>query len=550
MEVPVHGGTPPVPLELTVTIAGRTRSWALEGSALRVGRSPTCEIALADPTVSKDHGEFVLENGCWFVRDLGSRNGTRVNGVEVRGLVEVRDGDVVEFGKIEVRVGGAGVAGETRFSESPGIGSSVRAGARDLLGRAMARGSEEAKLLGLLAEAGQMLVLPRPIHETCEEVLQLVERAVPASRLVILLREARGAEPVQVAVRHRGVPTREPLALSRTILDAVLDECTSVVTRDATQDPRFREHQSVWAQSIHSAIAVPLFDNEKVLGALYVDTTDPCVQYDDEHLEVLTVLANMAAVKITNARLLESEATRRRMAQELATAARIQRSLLPDPPTVAGVKCVARCETCHEVGGDLYDLHVRSDGRLVLVLGDVSGKGMGAALLMSSTLSSARVLYDTCHDPAELVARLDDVLHRSSDGSRFVTLFVGCLDPATGVLHYCNAGHNPPWIVGAKGLRSLPATGIPVGMLGDSPYATAEETLAPGETLALYSDGIPEALHGEEFFGEDRLVSGLQQAATAPALDEALDAVLADVAAFAGETPRADDITLVLVRRV
>ena len=536
-------------LQLTATVEGQRQSWALDGQILRVGRSSRSEIPLPDATVSKEHAEFVREGERWIVRDLGSRNGTRVNGAEVRDAVPVRDGDVIEFGKVEVRVGRAGMPAGTRFSESPGLGSSMRAGARDLRSRAATRGSEGARLVGLLAEAGQMLVLLRPIQETCEEVLRVVERAVPARRLVILLREVPGAEPVQIAVRHLGVPTREPLALSRTILNAVLDDCISIVTRDAAQDPRVQAQQSVMAQSIHSAMAVPLFDNEKVLGALYADTTDPRVQYGDEHLEVLTVLANMAAVKITNARLLESEAARQRMAQELATAVQIQRSLLSEPPAVAGVACVARLETCYEVGGDLYDLHLRPDGHLVVVVGDVSGKGMGAALLMSSILSSARVLYDDCHDPAELVTRLNAVLHRSTDSSRFVTLFVGCLDPAGGALHYCNAGHDPPLIVSAGGLRRLEATGIPVGILGDYPYTAASATLAPGETLALYSDGIPEALCGQEFFGNERLAEALRVAAITPALDEAARSVLADVEAFAAGTPRADDITLVLVRR-
>jgi sigma-B regulation protein RsbU (phosphoserine phosphatase) len=168
---------------------------------------------------------------------------------------------------------------------------------------------------------------------------------------------------------------------------------------------------------------------------------------------------------------------------------------------------------------------------------------------MSSILSSARVLYDDCHDPAELVTRLNAVLHRSTDSSRFVTLFVGCLDPAGGALHYCNAGHDPPLIVSAGGLRRLEATGIPVGILGDYPYTAASATLAPGETLALYSDGIPEALCGQEFFGNERLAEALRVAAITPALDEAARSVLAEVESFAAGTPRADDITLVLVRR-
>lgn len=536
-------------LRIVTQLEGQRLEWALSGESLRVGRSSRNEVALADATVSKDHAVLALEGGHWRVRDLGSRNGTRLNGNEVRESSPLSPGDVLEFGKVEVRVLDDRPVEHTRFSDSPGLGSSLRAGARELLDRAAARGTDTARLVTLLAEAGQMLVLPRPIAETCEQVLGLVERAVPARRLVLLLRERPGEPPVQVAVRHLGVPMREPLALSNTILATVLDECASLVVRDATLDPRFQAQQSVVAQSIRSAMVVPLLDGERVLGVLYVDTTDARVRYTDEHLEILTVLANMAAVKISNARLLEHEAARQRMTQELATATRIQRSLLVEPPRLPGVSCVARIETCLEVGGDLYDFHVRDDGRMVVVVGDVSGKGMGAALLMSSTLSSARVLYDTCHDPAELVTRLNDVLQRSTDPGRFVTLFVGCLDPASGELHYCNAGHNPPYVLGGGPPRPLDATGIPVGMMERYPYTAAMAVVGAGETLALYTDGIPEAMRGLELFGDERMLACLGEVERAADLEQASRSLLAQVDTFAADTPRADDITLVLVRR-
>src|SRR5262249_7236997 len=173
----------------------------------------------------------------------------------------------------------------------------------------------------------------------------------------------------------RGGSARQPLAISHAILDTVLNECASVITADAAHDPRFAARESIIAQAIHSAMAVPLFDNERVLGVLYADTSDFTVQYGQEQLEILTLLANMAAVKITNARLLEAEQSRLRMTQELATATRIQRALLPEAPeSLPGWECVARLVTCFEVGGDLFDFHLRPDGRLLFLVGDVSGK--------------------------------------------------------------------------------------------------------------------------------------------------------------------------------
>ena len=146
-------------------------------------------------------------------------------------------------------------------------------------------------------------------------------------------------------------------------------------------------------------MAVPLFDNERVLGVLYADSVDPTVGFGREQLEVLTLLANMAAVKITNVRLLEAEQASRQLAQQLETAVTIQRNLLPKrPPVLAGWQFDAYLESCYAVGGDLFDFHRLPDGRLLFLIGDVSGKGLGAALVMSSFLSAARVLYGSCAD--------------------------------------------------------------------------------------------------------------------------------------------------------
>jgi phosphoserine phosphatase RsbU/P len=540
-----------MPLLLSGTVAGQAVSWPLDADVLGVGRSSRHPVHLPDATVSKDHAEIAREGAEWQIRDLGSRNGTRVNGTPAATATPLRPGDVVEIGSVVLRVSAGETIEPTRFSPSPRLGSTMRLAAQDFLGRPAAPDGDAAmRLVRLLAEAGRVLVLPRPLDETCEEILQFVERAVPAGRLVILLRGEDGGDPVQIAARYRGVSAHEPLALSRTILATVLDECTSVVIRDARLDPRFQAQHSIVSQGTHSAVAVPLFDNERVLGLLYVDTGDLTVEYGQEHLEVLTLLANMAAVKITNARLLEAEQVAARMAHELASAARIQRGLLPAaPPEVPGWEVDAFLESCHEVGGDLYDFHRLPDGRLLFVAGDVVGKGMGAALLMSSFLASARVLYDVCGSPAALAARLNDVIHRDAGAGRFVTGFVGLLDPDRGTLDFVNAGHPPPCAVRDGVLRLLEGTGLPFGILPGSTYEQGRIEIAPGEMIALYSDGLPEAQHGEEFFDDERLHAALRAASAEARLDEARKQVLATVRAFIAGAPRSDDLTLLLIRR-
>ena len=541
-----------MPLCLATNIAGHVHSWPLDGAPLTIGRSSRNIVHLPDSTVSKEHAEIARVGERWLLRDLGSRNGTRLNGADLREPAALREGDVIEVGSVALRVQAGRDEALTQIGPAPGFTSSVRLQAQEFLDHPPTARAAAPGLVHLLAEVGRVLVLPRPLKETCEEILSFVERAIPASRLVLLLRDGPGAEPVQVAARYRGGGAREPLQLSRTILATVLDECTAVVIGDVSLDPRFNAQQSIVAQAIHAALAVPLFDNERVLGLLYADTGDAEASYGQEELEVMTLLGNMAAVKITNARLLEAEQGRQRMALELATAARIQRGLLPAaPPALPDWEIEGFLESCHEVGGDLYDFHLRADGTLVVLVGDVSGKGMGAALLMSSFLASARVLYDICPDPGELATRLGQLVSRSAEPGRFVTGFLGCLDPRTGALRYVNAGHTSPCLVKDGVVRQLDGTGVPFGILEGVVYGSATAQVAPGETMALCSDGIPEARHGEEFFDDDdgRLGRALLEAAALPSLAEARGRVIARVAEFVADTPRSDDLTLVLLRR-
>ncbi len=536
-------------LRFQAVVNGEPRMWPIEGDRVGIGRSSRNAVQIADATVSKDHAEVLRRSDGYWLSDLGSRNGTRVNGAEASQPIRLKESDLVEVGSVLLRVLGEGDEAKTQWTPSPSISSSLRINARDILGRPSPTASNPG-LVHVLIEAGRQLVLPRPLPETCEEVLRFVEKAIPASRLILLLRESADAEPVQMAARFRGGSSRQPLAISRAILKTVLDDCTSVITADAAHDPRFAARESIIAQAVHSAMAVPLFDNEKVLGVLYADTSDFTVTYGQEQLEILTLLGNMAAVKITNARLLETEQVRLRMAQELATATHIQQNLLLDAPaTLPGWQCVARLETCHEVGGDLYDFHTRPDGRLLFLVGDVSGKGMGAALLMSSVLSSARVLYDVCTDPGDLARRLNAVMHRGTDAGHFVTMFFGELDLGTGRLRYVNAGHNAPLVVNGGEVRELAADGVPIAVLDDFPYASASVDLAPGSLFALFTDGIPEAQRGEDFFGEERLRAILEKSVGESSLETVADRLVSEVEGFLSGAHRTDDVTLLLLRR-
>lgn len=548
--MPTSSGPTPAGLFLLARIGEQHSVWELDQPRMLIGRSSRSTIPISDPTVSKEHAEIVWRGDTWTLRDLGSRNGTRVNGTLAREALPIHAGDTVEIGHVTVHVTSDPSGPRLPLNEATVMGSSLRVNIAEVLGSKGKTSSGSTRILTLLAEAGRMLILPRPLRETADQALEFVERAVPASRYVLLLCPELGAEPVQFAARTGGGRSDQPLALSSTIMKQVVDERVSVLTRDVGADDRFRAQMSLVAASVHSAMAVPLYDDETVLGVLYVDSQNPTTEFDREQLEVLTLLANMAAVKITNARLLEAEQARARLAQELSTAVRIQRGLLPEtPPAVPGYALDGFLESCYEVGGDLFDFRVRKDGRLVFLVGDVSGKGMGAALLMSSFLSSARVLYETCSDLAEFAERLNDVMYRSSDPSRFVTAFIGCLDPATGSIEYVNGGHNAPLLLAGDDVTEIEATGVPFGILEDAPYVAGRFQLPPGALLTVFTDGIPEAQSGPDFFEDDRLKALLRTQAATPDLGAVRSRILDAVFGFVGDSPRSDDITLLMIRR-
>ncbi|MCC7140898.1 MAG: SpoIIE family protein phosphatase [Candidatus Eisenbacteria bacterium] len=536
-----------------------------------VGRSAESALKLGDPSVSREHAKIVVSDAMIEVVDLGSRNGTLINGVKLtpQYSVKARHGDELRFGAVTLRMidpsaspGSAGLnqSGQLhglrsdathipRLSTAEGIEASVRLSwdsLGDKLDPALRR---DRDLFRVLTEAGALLVAQRPLEEIFEAALDLIERVVPGKRVLLLLGGEGEELPSVQAARPRGT-AEDRLMLSRTLLSTVLDKREALLVVDAQLDPNLRDQQSIMMQGIHSALAAPLFDNEQVIGLVYSDTDNPLLRFDQDMLRALTVLANLIAIKITNTRLLETEREKQRMEQELATAARIQQSLLPQQlPEIPGYELYARQLSCFECAGDLYEAD-RLEQRYALVLGDVSGKGMGAAMLMSHIMACLHLLHDEGLEPLPLVERLHRQVFRSSRPSDFVTLFYGQLDPEAQTLHYVNGGHCPGLLFRGDGTETeLPPTGLPVGMILNRGYEAASTQLAPGDLLCVYSDGIPEAFLGEDDYGEERLKESIRKRRTVP-LSELADGILEDLRAYLGEVEAGDDITLLLLRRV
>ena len=272
------------------------------------------------------------------------------------------------------------------------------------------------------------------------------------------------------------------------------------------------------------------------------------VEGEDDLWDVAAAF-NRMAVGLERGRQLEIE--RQRIEDELALARRIQARLLPTgPPVVEGLELAGTSESAREVGGDYYDILPLGDGRVALVIADVSGKGVGAALLMSGFRASLLSQDLAGTDLAEVVGRLNQFLHRSVEPGKFVTAFLGLLDGRDGRLVYCNAGHNAPLLLGADGgVTLLEAGGLILGILEHSPYQTGEAVLEPGGRLVLYTDGVTEAANEtDEQWGEERLIELLRSAPRSPCA-EVVTRIVGEVRRFEGARGASDDVTLIVARR-
>jgi sigma-B regulation protein RsbU (phosphoserine phosphatase) len=300
-------------------------------------------------------------------------------------------------------------------------------------------------------------------------------------------------------------------------------------------------------------LAVPLsVDERNIFGIIYADSPTHEATFSEEHLDILTTLASVASIRVENATLLDERIQRERMERELELATEIQQRFQPSaPPKLDGYEFQGISFSCYEIGGDYYDFIERDSGKMIVALGDVSGKGTAAALLMSSLHAAIHAQVSANRSLAEMITSVNRYLADNTPANRFVTLFIAELDPATGIFQYINAGHNPPLIgrVGG-GIEQLSSGGFPLGILPSAEFEVGQTQLQCGEAVIVYSDGVSEANNIlEEEFGVDRLTDVVRRnlASSAAGIRDKVESALS---AFTQTAPANDDITLVIVKRV
>lgn len=529
----------------------------LDRESYRLGRSSLNELSFpADSGLSREHLVFENTADGWLVRDAGSRNGTRINGVRLTAVARLTHGDRITAGHLTIRYAAQGQAKESGtedvvfVAQEPAL--STAAVSVDLKS-ALEKSTDvvgQPKLgnlhLGALVRAGRELAGHSSLENLFELILDLSLDAVKASRGVVMTREPDDTLKTR-AIRGEG------LRISTTIRDRVLEQKTSLLVRDAILDQDFAAHESIVAQQIRSFLAVPLQTGEQVIGLIYLDSPQLIRDFTLEDLNLVTVMANIAAIRIEHARLVEAEHAKKLLDRELERAAEIQRRLLPaKAPDVEGFDLAGYNAPCRTVGGDYYDFLRYPDQQIGLFIADVSGKGMPAALLMSSLQARIQVLFQEPGRLAAQVTLLNRITAANCPGNCFITLFTAILDPTTGRMEYCNAGHNPPLLIHKSDeVEQLGASGLVVGIMADATYEERTCVLAPGDVLLLFSDGLTEASNpdsGEEF-GEERLITLLKKERDQPSA-KLIESIKAEVSSFTGGAAAADDITVVVARRL
>ena len=378
--------------------------------------------------------------------------------------------------------------------------------------------------------------------------MDLAQRAVEFERGFLIL--VKNGEPV---VESRRLPRGEApgtVEISRTVLDHVVRTRESILTEDALVDGRLGESGGVRRQHIRSVMCVPLAANDELLGMLYVDSRREAGLFGERELRMLTFLANLAAVKLDQARLFQKAVEGERIRKELWEAARIQARLLPsEAPSIPGYLLDGRTLPCHEVGGDSYDYLAMQDGRYGIALADVTGKGLPAAMLLSSFQLGLRGLSGFGLPLDDLLGRLNRLLITSIPDNCYVALFLGVLDPASHTLTFVNAGHGPPLVFRGSAVERLELGAFPLGCFPRVSFQPRAIELEPGDCLVCYSDGITEARDAEErLFGEDRLINLVREAADRPPAEK-IGEVIAAVKGHCPEGRTQDDVTLVILER-
>jgi serine phosphatase RsbU (regulator of sigma subunit) len=529
------------PLVLVVVEGTDRRTLVLDHFPFTIGRRTDRDLVLADPRVSREHAQFVRESDGTYIVDQGSRHGTFVNGERVNRRRLARN-DRVEFG-----VQGAAYS---LFSPDRSPSSAAQQFLSQFSTWKPASGAgSDLEMLNVFLEAARKLNTSGVLDDVLHTLLEAALRLTHAERGFVFLRDTDGELRLAAGRDKNGERIDDDSNISRSVLRDAANSASEFLVTDTDDTGKLAGRESIVAHNLHSVICIPL--RKTVIQEKVKDDTkpgEPVVQgvlYLDAHFlsgklstvshDILRTIANGAATLVENAALVQAEDVAKRVRQELAIAAEIQQRLMTvTVPDVPYAKVNAVSYACKDIGGDFFDL-VYTENGLSLIVADVSGKGVSAAVVAS--ILQGMLYSQLARDSAmpEMIAAVNRFLCEKVGGQKYATLAIARLQ-GSGELELINCGHVPPLLVSGDTVTKLEEGNLPVGLVPGAEFQVTHLQLKPGDRLLLVTDGVTEAEDADgEFFGNDRLESCCHQGFAA--IEDA-------VTAFRGNTPLTDDCTI------
>jgi len=540
----------------------------LKDKRISMGRSEDNDIPVLDPFCSGHHAFIYPSEKGYVVRDNGSKNGTFLNGKKIQAETKLERGDEVLIGSTRI-IFDKGLSTNVEVMEAPSTSVNVNTiiHVEEVLKKSdidttmkatfataeMEKVKSEHKAFSVISEVSKALILHKPINELLDNIMDLICENLPMDRGILMLKEGNPPQfiPKVVRINNDSLKDRK-IQVSQSIINMAVSKNSSVLTSDAQADTRFKAQESILKFNIHSAMCVPLWNNKDIIGIIYSDRISQLEQFSDDDLKLLTLLSNLAAVKIENAKLIVQSIEKEKMEKELDLAAKIQEDFLPkESPESKNFEIVGSNIPCYQVGGDYYDFITIDPSRLGVVVADVSGKGVGASLLMASLRAALHSELYPKYKIEEMAAKLNNFVHRSSSPNSFITFFYCELNNKTGEFKYINAGHNPPLVIDKKGkIQRLESCGLCLGMFPSTSYEASKVTLDVGDNAILFTDGITESRNKDnKEFDEERLIKLIQKHSKLSA-KKLLEKINEEVDSFISGAERMDDMTIVIIQRV
>ena len=540
---------------------GQSFPYELSRFPARLGRHPDCDVQVDSNMVSRFHAQLVNVDNKIMLEDLSSGNGSFLNGreLEKNKPLALRHNDRIKLGPIKFRYEDDSNDRSSELGMTMGV--DLNDGASSIImGSASARGfgvfevRPEDKLRGIL-KINQNLAGLIEVSSIAPKILDTLFEIFPqADRGAILMKDSVHKRFVPIAQKRRAASEDESVRLSRTVLDRVINDKAGILSADAASDSRFSASESISSLTIHSMMCVPMLDMEgEPFGVISLDTQNPMKRFTEEDLELLLAVANQSAHSYENVRLLQSHLDKQKQDKEMNIARGVQKALLPDKlPDAEGYRFFASYDAAQAVGGDYFDCFLIGPRKVCVSFGDVAGKGVPGALIMSRMASVVQSTMSFTDDVRIAIQRINSHMCHNMVEGRFVTYILGVIDLEKNRITMANAGHMSPMIRKVNGEVeefNHETIGIPVGIINGYPYEVVERKIAVGDMFVLVTDGVDEAMDPDgNLYTKERVHEFVANGSPDP---EVLGrALLADVRVHANGREQNDDITIMTFGRL